>query len=66
MEEQNSKNPADFLRQAIGRPVVVKLSTGVEYKGYSMIVNELYFDLLVCYRGVGLSRRVYEHSNGAD
>jgi len=33
MEETNTKNPSDFLRQAIGRPVVVKLSTGVEYRG---------------------------------
>lgn len=27
------KNPSDFLRQIIGKPVVVKLNSGVTYKG---------------------------------
>jgi U6 snRNA-associated Sm-like protein LSm6 len=27
------KNPSDFLRQIIGKPVLVKLNSGVSYKG---------------------------------
>ena len=27
------KNPTDFLKQVIGKPVVVKLNSGVTYKG---------------------------------
>jgi len=30
---QPKKNPGDFLKQAVGRPVVVKLNSGVEYRG---------------------------------
>lgn len=26
-------NPSDFLRQMIGKPVVVKLNSGVDYRG---------------------------------
>ena len=31
--ESEKKSPADFLKQVIGRPVVVKLNSGVEYRG---------------------------------
>ncbi len=27
------KNPTDFLKQVIGKPVIVKLYSGVTYKG---------------------------------
>jgi U6 snRNA-associated Sm-like protein LSm6 len=27
------KSPSDFLKQALGKPVVVKLNSGVDYKG---------------------------------
>eukprot|EP00795_Rhopilema_esculentum_P006030 gene6030-11403_t len=27
------QNPSDFLKQIIGRPVVVKLNSGVDYRG---------------------------------
>lgn len=27
------KNPSDFLRQIIGKPVIVQLNSGVTYKG---------------------------------
>ena len=27
------KTPSDFLKQALGKPVVVKLNTGVDYRG---------------------------------
>lgn len=27
------KTPADFLKQVVGRPVIVKLNTGESYKG---------------------------------
>ena len=28
-----SKKPVDFLKYAVGRPVIVKLNSGVEYRG---------------------------------
>jgi U6 snRNA-associated Sm-like protein LSm6 len=37
MEEQNKdsnkKKPSDFLRQVLGKPVVVELNSGVNYRG---------------------------------
>merc|ERR1712233_308578 len=35
METKSSKkqNPSEFLRQIIGKPVVVKLNSGVDYRG---------------------------------
>ena len=30
-------NPADFLKTVLGRPVVVKLNSGVDYRGASAI-----------------------------
>jgi U6 snRNA-associated Sm-like protein LSm6 len=31
--QQSKNNPADFLKTVIGRPVVVKLNSGVDYRG---------------------------------
>merc|ERR1711970_1155278 len=35
MEQKTTKkqNPSEFLRQIIGKPVVVKLNSGVDYRG---------------------------------
>lgn len=30
---QAKKNPTDFLKQVIGKPVIVKLNSGVTYRG---------------------------------
>ena len=32
-EQPNRKGPAEFLKTIIGRPVVVKLNSGVDYRG---------------------------------
>lgn len=37
-----TKTPADFLKSIRGRPVVVKLNSGVDYRGWSF-VKLLYF-----------------------
>lgn len=29
----SKRSPSDFLKQVLGRPVVVKLNSGVEYRG---------------------------------
>ncbi len=33
VEMSARQNPSDFLKQIIGRPVVVKLNSGVDYRG---------------------------------
>ena len=33
MQEQQERSPSDFLGEAIGRRVLVKLNSGVEYRG---------------------------------
>ena len=33
MAQPQKNNPADFLKQVLGRPVVVKLNSGVDYRG---------------------------------
>ena len=37
------QNPSDFLKQIIGRPVVVKLNSGVDYRGRRA---RLFFELI--------------------
>ena len=32
-EEKNKRTPSEFLKQVLGRPVVVKLNSGVDYRG---------------------------------
>ena len=41
-------NPSAFLKQVVGRPVVVKLNSGVEYRGAS------FFCVCGCLRGLFL------------
>lgn len=31
--ESNKRTPTDFVRSVVGRPVVVKLNSGVDYRG---------------------------------
>jgi len=31
--QKNKKNPADFIKGVLGRPVLVKLNDGTEYRG---------------------------------
>lgn len=33
-----TKTPADFLKSIRGRPVVVKLNSGVDYRGWSLCI----------------------------
>jgi len=33
MESTRKQTPSEFLKQIIGRPVVVKLNSGVDYRG---------------------------------
>ena len=33
MDDSAKRNPSDFLKQCLGRPVVVKLNSEVEYRG---------------------------------
>merc|ERR1711879_929671 len=33
MSTANKKNPSDFVKMVYGRPVVVKLNSGVDYRG---------------------------------
>lgn len=41
-----TKTPADFLKSIRGRPVVVKLNSGVDYRGRSHSLH--YVQLLLC------------------
>lgn len=36
MAQPQKNNPADFLKQVLGRPVVVKLNSGVDYRGAAL------------------------------
>jgi hypothetical protein len=33
LSSQQKKHPSDFLKQIIGKPVIVQLTSGVNYKG---------------------------------
>ena len=45
--EQMIVNPKPFLNELTGKPVIVKLKWGMEYKGYLMSVDN-YMNLQVC------------------
>lgn len=45
------KTPADFLKSIRGRPVVVKLNSGVDYRGFFPFPFPL---LLLCYSATGV------------
>lgn len=36
------QTPSDFLKQIIGRPVVVKLNSGVDYRGKAATTTEVF------------------------
>ena len=67
-----ARTPADFLKSIKGKPVVVKLNSGVDYRGMSWCdagcgpapVPHLY-RLCVC-RDPCLPGRVHEHRHGTD
>mmetsp|Transcript_37661 Transcript_37661/g.99620 ORF Transcript_37661/g.99620 Transcript_37661/m.99620 type:complete len:83 (+) Transcript_37661:75-323(+) len=33
MAESKKKSPSDFIKQVLGRPVIVKLNNGTDYRG---------------------------------
>jgi len=50
------QTPSDFLKQIIGRPVVVKLNSGVDYRGTSRnmyLFYQSYISLIKAYFNVG-------------
>lgn len=41
-----TKTPGDFLKSIRGRPVVVKLNSGVDYRGHSLFLLSFFFFLV--------------------
>jgi len=39
MQAAKKKSPSDFFKASLGRPVVVKLNSGVEYRGILAVVD---------------------------
>jgi len=39
MSQSRKQTPSDFLKQIIGRPVVVKLNSGIDYRGLNPAHN---------------------------
>ena len=74
------QTPSEFLKQIIGRPVVVKLNSGVDYRGeYNSILKIIniciYIYILklinskltyLMFRCFGLFRWLHEHCVGAN
>lgn len=44
---QSAKTPAEFLKSIKGKPVVVKLNSGVDYRGEALHCNLLDVDSIV-------------------
>lgn len=44
---QSAKTPADFLKSIKGKPVVVKLNSGVDYRGTLVHHSSLFFTMNV-------------------
>lgn len=59
------QTPSEYLKQIIGRPVVVKLNSGVDYRGFQTNFNcPILFKTKK--RRSSLSGWVHEHSFGTD
>ena len=43
------QTPSDFLKQIIGRPVVVKLNNGVDYRGKRDSLHFLHHNFTTCF-----------------
>ncbi|CAL5419416.1 unnamed protein product [Camellia sinensis] len=43
-----TKTPADFLKSIRGRPVVVKLNSGVDYRGHHLLIEYFLNNLVIC------------------
>ena len=41
------QNPNDFLKQIIGRPVVVKLNSGVDYRGNQRLSELVFINVVI-------------------
>ncbi len=68
-----ARTPADFLKSIKGKPVVVKLNSGVDYRGMSIQRWVVVLDQLTPLaddsgdrRDSGLPRRIHEHCHGAN
>lgn len=55
------QTPSDFLKQIIGRPVVVKLNSGVDYRGTSRNMS-LFYQLYFCNQGCMFGLKLVETS----
>ena len=52
------QTPSDFLKQIIGRPVVVKLNNGVDYRGKENIIKNMWWFAGLCAPSPNLGRLV--------
>ena len=74
MEEvsASARTPADFLKSIKGKPVVVKLNSGVDYRGKgcvlvcSLLGMRSMTELLSTCRHPGMPGWLHEHSHGAN
>ena len=62
MNQTSSKNPSDFLKQALGRSVSVKLTNNTEYRGILICLDQnLNIALEQCEEVVKRSRQLAAH-----
>lgn len=60
----SSKSPTDFLKSIKGRLVVVKLNSGVDYRGAADSCLQAKHSVTI--RGLGVFGWLHEHCHGAD
>lgn len=65
------QTPNEFLKQIIGRPVVVKLNNGVDYRGMTFRIKALFYHIVHVYtfhfhRSTCLPRWLHEYCAGTD
>lgn len=64
--DSEARDPSGFLSQIIGAPVIVKLNSGIVFKGENLRT----LDAVICltsplfYRGASIRRWLYEHCFG--
>ena len=72
MTSSEQQTPSDFLRLIIGHPVVVKLNSGVDYRGTSVSACDVsflfvyVFCLPILSRCSGLPRWLFKYCIGAN
>lgn len=64
MSAEKRRNPSDFFKAALGRPVVVRLTTGADYHGVLAVVDG-FMNIGACFSPLTQRARKQTHNSSS-